>query len=392
MLKSTKRFILHTDGLNSQGFRMLTDGAQLDDFIKNPVLLFNHIRPKGNRKNQILPLGYWEDIELKDGVISAIPVFDETDDFAKAIYDKVEAGVIKMCSMGAEPLETSNDPSVLLAGQKLETVTKWLAKEGSLCDIGANPDSLAVALYDNNKMITLTESGIKTIPTSIKPTMKQNKQTAAALVKAKMVELSASLKTELKDSDTKVVAALEKHLVKLADDCATKMGCDDPEAALADEAPAPDDKDAQIAELKKQLAEALAKLEAATKQTELADEDPEKMLADETPANDKAVKLAAAALKLGKIRLNEVQSTITLATADYNGTVQMLKSKKVEPTVKSQIEGLTTGAEDRVIELSKKTWDDLFKKSGELEFLKLNAPDVFAAKYESKFGKKPKNV
>jgi len=51
------------------------------------VLLFNHIRPEGNDRNQILPIGYWQDIELKDGMITAVPrtecrtLVDKSDSF-----------------------------------------------------------------------------------------------------------------------------------------------------------------------------------------------------------------------------------------------------------------------------------------------------------------------
>lgn len=389
MLKSSKRFILHTDGLNSLGFRMLTSGAKMEDFLRNPVLLFNHIRPKGNDRNQILPLGYWEDIKVEDGQISAVPVFDEKDAFAKSIYEKVESGVIKMASMGAEPLTTSTDPALVLEGQTKETVIEWLPKEASLCDIGANPEALTVALYDHdNNIVTLADCAIKTIPSSIKQPMKKNEKTAAALVKKKLVELSATLVTELKDSDTKVVAALEKNLVKLADDIEKKMSSEDPEKELADDPETAitgdGDKDAIIAELKKQIEELKAKLEAKTS--------PEAELAETTEDESKETKLAAAALKLGKIRLNEVSSIIKLAKDDYEGTVKMLKEKKAEPSIKSKMDKANEGAESRVVELSKKGWDELFKENGSLEFLKLNAPDVYTAKFKAKFNKEPKDL
>ncbi|MBA3901594.1 MAG: hypothetical protein H0X62_15560, partial [Bacteroidetes bacterium] len=108
MPKSTKRFILSNNGLNAQGFRMLSEGVVMDEFDKNPVLLFNHIRPEGNDKNQILPLGYWMDLQIDGEDISAVPFFDESDEFAMKIFNKVENGTLKMCSAGAEPLDISD--------------------------------------------------------------------------------------------------------------------------------------------------------------------------------------------------------------------------------------------------------------------------------------------
>mgnify|MGYP003375424942 FL=1 len=41
-MKKTKTFVLHDESVNTYGFRMLTSGAVLDEFIKNPVMLLNH--------------------------------------------------------------------------------------------------------------------------------------------------------------------------------------------------------------------------------------------------------------------------------------------------------------------------------------------------------------
>ncbi len=167
MPKSSKKFVLSNSNLNTHGFRMLTEGADLESFRKNPVLLFNHSRPFRESKDVLLPMGHWEDVKVEGDNITAVPYFDDKDKFAMKIYHKVEAGHIRMCSMGADPIEWSEDPKDLLPGQKLATVTKWKAVEGSIVDIGANPGSLAsdIALYKNGAQITLnTESISNLIP------------------------------------------------------------------------------------------------------------------------------------------------------------------------------------------------------------------------------------
>ena len=35
-------FVLHDESVNTYGFRMLTSGANLEEFKKNPVMLLNH--------------------------------------------------------------------------------------------------------------------------------------------------------------------------------------------------------------------------------------------------------------------------------------------------------------------------------------------------------------
>ena len=44
MMAFMKRFtfVLHDETVNTYGFRMLTSGANLEEFRKNPVILLNH--------------------------------------------------------------------------------------------------------------------------------------------------------------------------------------------------------------------------------------------------------------------------------------------------------------------------------------------------------------
>lgn len=46
MMAFMKRFtfVLHDETVNTYGFRMLTSGANLEEFRKNPVILLNHKR------------------------------------------------------------------------------------------------------------------------------------------------------------------------------------------------------------------------------------------------------------------------------------------------------------------------------------------------------------
>jgi phage head maturation protease len=368
MPKSSKRFIIHTESLNAQGFRMLTDGAILDDFEKNPVLLFNHIRPEGNAKNQILPIGYWEDIELNDGQISGVPFFDDKDEFAMNIYNKVESGVIKMCSAGAEPIETSTEKSLLLPGQQLATVTKWRLKEASICDIGANPDALAVALYDSDsKQISLSQGNIPVIISSTKSNMSKE---------AKAVKPAAKKGVQLSDEEKKGMTDAEKELAS-----------SDHETALADDEPATeDDKDKEIASLKARLAECEEKLKLAEEKLKLS---------ETTEDEKKATELADAAVKMRKITLAQKPHFVRLAKVDYEGTMATLKSMKAAPSIKETLDGKKPeggGEEDaEMVKLAAQSFDELFKNGG-LEKLKTQAPEIYKLKFKGKFGREPKNV
>lgn len=382
---SSKRFVISTSGLNSQGFRMLTSGAVLDGFIKNPVLLFNHIRPEGNMKNQILPIGHWQDIKVEGDEITGVPYFDDKDEFAMQIYNKVEGGHIRMCSAGAEPLETSKRSKDLLPGQKLATVTKWLLKEGSICDIGANPDSLNVALYDSNdKQIKLSESTIDTLQPTNK-TMANTKTTAAEALAALKKAQAAK-----KAADTAIQLAKSKVEIALADDATTDEektqlteGSEETEE-MSDE-DANSKKDAEIADLKTKLADCEKQVQELT--AKLAED-------EENKEDEKATKLADKLYNERKIKLTQKADIIKLAKADYDAAVSFGKTLPAAPPANRTITDSNTGKDknaDKLLKLSEKSFDELFK-SNELEFVKLNAPGVYKEKFKEKFGKEPRNA
>ena len=89
-------FVLHDESVNTYGFRMLTSGANLEEFKKNPVMLLNH-------DDYSLPIGRWENIRVEGGKILADAVFDEGDARAAEVKRKVENDFIRMASIGAWP-------------------------------------------------------------------------------------------------------------------------------------------------------------------------------------------------------------------------------------------------------------------------------------------------
>ncbi|MDN4753154.1 HK97 family phage prohead protease [Porphyromonadaceae bacterium W3.11] len=228
-------FVLHDETLNTHGFRMLTSGANLEEFHKNPVMLWNH-------DNWELPIGRWENIRIEGTKILADANFDLKDPKAAEIARKVEAGYIKACSIGAWAVASSTDASVMLAGQKYATVTEWVVREASICTIGANHNALSVALYDayGTKINMESSTDIETIITLIdKPITKtegMNKQLLELLNLAdnsnesevlqavqKLSQTNQELSAELKGIKEKEAAALKEEAVKLTDE-AIKAG------------------------------------------------------------------------------------------------------------------------------------------------------------------------
>lgn len=157
------RFVLLDETLTDRGFWVLLDGVDLELFIKNPVMYWMHIRPSSweNKDEQWLPIGRWEDIkvELINGIksITAEAVFDEKDEFAMKIKDKVDGNFIRMASAGLWPLTISDEAKYLKSGQTRSTLVACEMKEASIVDIGANRN--AVRLYDEARNLINLSSG-----------------------------------------------------------------------------------------------------------------------------------------------------------------------------------------------------------------------------------------
>ncbi len=139
MTRQLQTFVLHDSSVNTYGFRMMTEGCDLSEFRKNPIMLFNH-------NDWEMPIGRWDNIRVEGDRILADADFDLEDERGREIARKVESGYLSACSVGAWVSETSSDPALMLEGQSGATVTSWTLREASICNIGANHNALV--LYD----------------------------------------------------------------------------------------------------------------------------------------------------------------------------------------------------------------------------------------------------
>ena len=160
-------FVLTDETLNSSGFWLKTDGGDLKQFKKNPIMLWSHMRVWKGTDDEVLPIGRWDNVMKTDsGQLVADPVFDENDPFAVKIKNKVDGGFLRMASVGIRVIETSCDPKFLKPGQTRETITKWQLIEASICDIGRNDNALA--FYDeNDNLLTFTEGNESECPVKL---------------------------------------------------------------------------------------------------------------------------------------------------------------------------------------------------------------------------------
>lgn len=339
MKKSSKRFTISTEAENRHGFQVKTAGIELAEFTENPIMLWMHRRPKGESRDEILPLGFWEDVELRDGRLTAVPVFDDTDNFAMTIYNKVENGTIRMASAGLKP-KNGDEAWGLVDG--MPWLLKSAAVEFSIVDIGSNPEALSVALYDDsNELITLSADFLQTLTPKLNNNMKVINLSADVLPVIGLVDGAKPEDVLAKITEIVTLAADQKNqLVTLAAD--------------------------------KTAAEA----KAASLQIKL---DEQVNLAQDA----KAIALVDKGCEDRKYTADQVPNLLKLAKLDYEGTKSVIDSMPGNATAKSVMLSGQQAANEEYVKLS---WDEM-DKSGKLLALKASDLELFKAKFKEKFNK-----
>lgn len=328
---SKKTFILHDETVNTYGFRMLTSGANLEEFRKNPVMLLNH-----NDWN--LPIGRWENIRIEGSKILADAVFDENDPRAVEVQQKVDTDFIRMASIGAWTQERSDAYDLMLPGQTSSTVTRWTVREASIVTIGANHNALA--LYDSKgNLVNMGDFLKRSEPTAtmeyteLEDTLNNNKD-------------MGKLTTVLNLSD----AASEADIVTKVNEIISNADRLEKENRTLKDAI-----DAQKAEQKKK-------------------------------EQQEAVALVDAAVKDGRIDAKGKETYLALFDRDFTSAKAALDAVPVRQSVTAMI----NKGQQRVDmgDWKNKSWDEI-DRAGKLTQLKDNHPDVYAEKFEERFGTKP---
>lgn len=149
-----KRVRISNESLNCYGFRVLTAGIDVEQYKRNPVLIYMHER--GN------VVGYVKDLKVENDEITGELMFDCASEQSERCQKQFEFGSLRMVSAGLEIIETSEDPALLVPGQTRPTLTKSSLFEVSVADIGANDD--AIVLEKDGKRITLSKDGTCGLP------------------------------------------------------------------------------------------------------------------------------------------------------------------------------------------------------------------------------------
>jgi hypothetical protein len=328
----TKSFTLHDETVNTYGFRMLTSGAKLDEFRKNPVMLLNH-------NDWSMPIGRWENIRIEGGKILADPVFDDQDVTGREVKGKIDRDFIRMASIGAWPPEEVSEEQVLkLEGQRGPTVTKWTVREASIVTIGSNHNALAFWDRHTNKLIDLSNRD---------NILKLFDQPIINHKNSKMKELAKILNLADTASESEVAAAIRQIM---------------------------SDRDRLKSE-NTTLSDRIDALNKAKKDEQKAE----------------AAALVDAAIKDGRLDAKAKDSYLKLFDNDFDSAKAVIDALPKRKSVTAQLEA---GAEQNATELAdlqKKSWAEL-DKAGKLVTLRDKYPDLYKQKFTERFGVEPKNV
>ena len=207
-----KRIIISTDSINVYGYRLLSAGCDLSLYTVNPVLLYMHERG--------IIIGKIKDIKIENGQITGEPEFAPTN-LGKEKQLLYEQGFLNMASVWAEPVEWSEDTTLMLTGQTGPTVTKWILKETSLVDVAGNKDCIRLVhsdgsefkLSDFQQSLNIKDSQMKKIALFFK--LSDSASEDAILTEAqKLADTNADLSQKLaaKTTEATTLAADNKKL------------------------------------------------------------------------------------------------------------------------------------------------------------------------------------
>jgi hypothetical protein len=339
MAKLDIDIVLIDDSIVMHGFRVLMSGAMLEGFKSNPIMLLQHNRPKeyAGADDIMLPIGKWYDIRVEGNRLLAKPEFDDDDELAVKVQNKVQKGYLNGASIWIEPLRISEEPSDMLPGQSLPTLTKWGLLEASIVDIPNCRNALAIRNSAGKKILLHGDGS----------------------------ENENELKEYLKTFSTKNISMEKKVL-------AAKLGLDE---SVAD------------ALLSKKVDEIIAN---AAKLTALQDENTQlkdTIVQMKNAAADKAVDdLVEAGFNEKKYGAEEKERYRKLAKADFETTKELIDSMKPYESIESRLSAADNNVNQaRLTELSKLSGVELYNKGLLEELQKLSLP-VFKIKYKEAFG------
>lgn len=195
-------FKISDESLNSHGTWVLSKGVNTENYLKNPITLWNHTRSWSDKEDQILPIGKCLKLWEKEGSLFAELEIDDTDEFAQKIARKVEKGIISACSVSLDIVTTSEDSKYLIQGQTRPTIIESCLREISIVDIPSNKN--CVKLYDQGREINFSDvendNFLLPLLNTKNMNFKEDVQSLLALNQADETQMITTLKEVLKQN------------------------------------------------------------------------------------------------------------------------------------------------------------------------------------------------
>lgn len=199
-----KEFTANTEAINAYGYRVMTEGIDLERFAKNPVCLLNHYQL----------VGKWQEWKKQGAALQVKGLKLSRNPKGQEVAMDLEDGILNAVSIGIILKEKSEDPAMMLPGQKYATVTKCELVEVSVVDVPANAEAVGLQLYQESTSGTLEKMSLETLtlnkmenPTPVAPA------TAEETPKLSLEERFAALEAQLNAEKT----ARESLQLKLKD-------------------------------------------------------------------------------------------------------------------------------------------------------------------------------
>lgn len=195
MKKINREFCLTDNSVNCYGYRLLTEGLEIDKY-RPPIGFLMHERERGVAVQ-------WTDFRAEGDALFGVPIVNDT--LFPDLTRQIEEGFLNAASVGhIVALEVSDDPADKLPGQTGPTVKRWYPREISIVDIPGNANALG-RLYDENDNVLhdLTDN-----LTTKQPTQMDITKFFPDLAGKSETEIEAAM-TELRDASQRAIEAQE---------------------------------------------------------------------------------------------------------------------------------------------------------------------------------------
>lgn len=144
------KFTASTRNVDRHGTRLLPRGCRYENYLKNPVFLWNHRKHEEAEPDDVI--GRAISVTPTDSVVEIVVEFD-TAPKADRCLQLVRRGMLRAVSVGFIPLvehprfNTAEDAAAFLARGGVIEVREWELCELSLTIVPSNPDALAMRSF-----------------------------------------------------------------------------------------------------------------------------------------------------------------------------------------------------------------------------------------------------